>query len=206
MALCRDASGVAGSGSVEPHLPSLVPNLGWLLGFRLRHSSLPSKSGHPCPRPKFSIGMGSGGLSHLRATTMEKQQAESQHHPSGPLASARPPSAAARVTMLAISLSEACREGAAWQGAILEVEEEVGRLQSAWMDQDPGVGMEEGGRDWKVLGLEVAVASGSGERGYCGQGRGLVCAERRVRDSWGLREHRCLRGEEGTGLGETPGS
>lgn len=92
---------------------------------------------------------------------MEKQQAESRHHPSGPLASARPPSAAARVTMLAISLSEACREGAAWQGARLEVEEEVGSLLSAWMGQDPGVGMEEGGRDWKVLGLEVAVASGS---------------------------------------------
>lgn len=74
MALSKDASGVAGNGSVEPDLPSLVPSLGWLLGFRLGHSSFPSKFGHPCLRLKFSIGMGSGGLSHLGAVTMEKQQ------------------------------------------------------------------------------------------------------------------------------------
>lgn len=83
MALSKDASEVAESGSVEPDLPSLVPSLGWLLGFRLGHSSFPSKFGHPCLRLKFSIGMGSGGLSHLGSCDNGKTT-ESQHHPSGP--------------------------------------------------------------------------------------------------------------------------
>lgn len=47
----------------------------------------------------------------------------------------------------------------------------------AWMGQAPGVGMEEGAGDLKVLGLEVV------------QGRCMVCEERRIRDSWGLGEH-----------------